>query len=36
LVRMFAKQLRANVTLHSEPGHTAFDICFKEAAAKSP
>ncbi len=36
LVRMFAKQLRAQVTLRSEPGHTAFDICFKEEAAKSP
>ncbi|WP_332774500.1 sensor histidine kinase [Polaromonas sp.] len=36
LVRMFARQLRAVVTLRSEPGHTAFDIHFKEAAAKSP
>jgi len=36
LVRMFAKQLRADVTLRSEPGHTAFDIRFMEAAAKSP
>ena len=36
LVRMFAKQLRAKVTLHSEPGHTVFDIYFTEAAAKSP
>ena len=34
LVLMFAKQLRANVTLRSEPGHTVFDIRFKEAAAK--
>jgi two-component sensor histidine kinase len=33
LVRMFAKQLRANVTLRSEPGNTAFDIQFKEEAA---
>lgn len=32
LVRMFAKQLRAKVTLLSEPGHTTFDIRFKEAA----
>ena len=32
LVRMFAKQLRAEVVLFSKPGHTAFDICFKEAA----
>jgi two-component sensor histidine kinase len=36
LVQMFAKQLRANVTLRSEPGHTAFDIHFKEEVAKSP
>jgi PAS domain S-box-containing protein len=36
LVRMFTRQLRADVTLRSEPGHTAFDIRFKEAAAKSP
>ena len=35
LVRMFAKQLRATVKLRSEPGHTAFDIEFKEAATKS-
>jgi PAS domain S-box-containing protein len=32
LVRMFARQLHAEVTLRSEPGHTAFDIRFKEAA----
>ncbi|MDQ3057927.1 MAG: PAS domain S-box protein [Pseudomonadota bacterium] len=32
LVRMFAKQLRAQVDMHSEPGHTSFDIRFKEAA----
>jgi len=36
LVRMFAKQLRADVTLRCEPGRTAFDIRFKEAAATSP
>ncbi len=36
LVRMFTKQLRADVTLRSEPGHTAFNIRFKEAATKSP
>lgn len=36
LVRMFTKQLRANVTLQSESGHTGFDIQFKEAAARSP
>jgi PAS domain S-box-containing protein len=35
LVRMFAKQLRADVTLRSEPGLTAFDIRFMETAAKS-
>jgi two-component sensor histidine kinase len=32
LVRMFAKQLRAEVNMRSEPGHTAFDIRFKETA----
>ena len=32
LVRMFAKQLRAKVDMHSEPGQTVFDIRFKEAA----
>lgn len=32
LVRMFAKQLRAEVDMRSEPGHTSFDIRFKEAA----
>ena len=32
LVRMFARQLRAKVALRSEPGHTAFDISFKETA----
>jgi len=36
LVRMFAKQLRADVTFRSRPGNTAFEICFTEAAAKSP
>ena len=36
LVRMFTRQLRADVTLRSRPGHTAFDIRFKEAAVKSP
>ena len=36
LVRMFARQLRAEVTLLSRPGHTSFDIRFKEAAPKSP
>ena len=30
LVRMFAKQLRAEVTFRSEAGHTAFDIRFQE------
>lgn len=35
LVRMFARQLRAEVTLNSEPGHTVFDIQFQEAAAKA-
>jgi len=35
LVRMFAKQLRADVTLRSEPGGTAFDIRFQEAAHKA-
>jgi len=34
LVRMFAKQLRADVALRSEPGGTAFDIRFQEAAHK--
>lgn len=32
LVRMFAKQLRAEVHTRSEPGHTSFDIRFKEPA----
>lgn len=32
LVRMFARQLRAEVAMRSEPGHTSFDIRFKEAA----
>ena len=32
LVRMFARQLRAAVTLQSESGQTVFDIRFKEAA----
>jgi PAS domain S-box-containing protein len=32
LVRMFAKQLRAEVNMRSAPGHTAFDIRFKETA----
>ena len=36
LVRMFARQLRADVTLRTEPGHTSFDIRFKEEAAKPP
>ena len=36
LVRMFAKQLRAQVALRSEPGVTAFDIRFKETAHKAP
>jgi two-component sensor histidine kinase len=35
LVRMFAKQLRAEVTMRSEPGLTAFDIRFKETAPKA-
>lgn len=36
LVRMFAKQLRAVVTLYSVPGNTGFDIQFKETVLKSP
>lgn len=36
LVRMFTRQLRAEVTLHSESGHTGFDIQFKETAARVP
>jgi PAS domain S-box-containing protein len=36
LVRMFAKQLRADVSMRSEPGHTSFDIDFTEPATKSP
>jgi len=36
LVRMFTRQLRAAVTLRTEPGHTSFDIRFKEEAAKPP
>jgi PAS domain S-box-containing protein len=36
LVRMFAKQLRAEVTWRSDPGHTAFEILFTEAAARAP
>jgi two-component sensor histidine kinase len=32
LVRMFARQLRAEVKFHSESGQTAFDIRFKETA----
>ncbi len=36
LVTMFTKQLRADVKLHSEPGSTAFDIRFREAAFDSP
>jgi PAS domain S-box-containing protein len=35
LVRMFAKQLRAEVTVRSKAGDTVFDICFKEAATRS-
>jgi two-component sensor histidine kinase len=35
LVRMFAKQLRAQVTLRAEPQCTAFDIRFKETAPKA-
>lgn len=33
LVRMFAKQLRAEVSLHSVPGCTEFNIQFREATA---
>jgi len=33
---MFAKQLRAEVTVRSKAGETVFDICFKEAATRSP
>jgi two-component sensor histidine kinase len=36
LVRMFAKQLRAEVTLHSEPGQLSFEIRFQEQATPSP
>lgn len=36
LVRMFAKQLRAEVTWRSHPGHTAFEMRFTEPAAKAP
>lgn len=32
LVRMFGRQLRADVTLRSRPGDTAFDVRFTEAA----
>jgi two-component system, sensor histidine kinase PdtaS len=35
LVRMFARQLRADVTLCSEPGHTGFNVHFTEPTAKS-
>ncbi|MFZ2653017.1 MAG: histidine kinase dimerization/phosphoacceptor domain -containing protein [Burkholderiaceae bacterium] len=38
LVRMFARQLHADLTLRSAPGHTVFEIRFKEPApaAASP
>jgi PAS domain S-box-containing protein len=36
LVKMFAKQLRAEVTLHSEPGQLSFEIRFQEQASPSP
>ena len=36
LVTMFTKQLRADVKVRSEPGSTAFDIRFREAAFDSP
>jgi PAS domain S-box-containing protein len=36
LVRMFAKQLRAEVTWRSGPGHTAFEIRFSETASRAP
>jgi len=36
LVRMFAKQLRASVAVQSAPGHTGFDIQFKESASTAP
>jgi two-component system, sensor histidine kinase PdtaS len=36
LVRMFARQLRAQVTLRTGPQLTAFDIRFKETAPKAP
>jgi PAS domain S-box-containing protein len=36
LVRMFAKQLRAEVTLDSEPGRLSFEIRFQEQASPSP
>ncbi|MES2163405.1 MAG: histidine kinase dimerization/phosphoacceptor domain -containing protein [Pseudomonadota bacterium] len=36
LVRMFAKQLRAAISMRSEPGHTSFDIHVKESVLKSP
>jgi PAS domain S-box-containing protein len=35
LVRMLAKQLRAEVAFRSESGHTEFEIRFQEPAAKS-
>ena len=35
LVQMLAKQLRAELTVRSESGHTEFDIRFQEPAAKS-
>ena len=36
LVRMFGEQLRAEVSMASRPGHTTFDVRFKEAAPKAP
>lgn len=36
LVRMFVKQLHAEITVNSEPGQTRFTICFEEAAVKMP
>jgi two-component sensor histidine kinase len=36
LVRMFAKQLRAEMTFRSGSGHTVFIIRFQDQAAKSP
>jgi two-component sensor histidine kinase len=36
LVRMFAKQLRAEVIFESAPGHTTFDLRFQDRARIAP